>query len=391
MSERARKQKKAPADSTTTSPGEESRLRQHHAGKPDISPLAAPPVVREVLGEQGQPLYAETQAFMESRFGHDFSKVRVHADGKAAESAQTVNATAYTVGQDVVFGEGQYAPGTREGKRLLAHELAHTIQQGQTGEVATPQAKLSVSHPGDPSEQEADAIANQIVAGKPGHIQSALSLSIAREDKAKATPTAVTPPTSDWSYDPNGLLDDSHVNAQFKAAAKKALAAAVAGGLRPRIAEAYRSPEESERKSKAYKSGTGGRAAPKWQSIHNYGLGMDVYLYDADGGIIDSDNSKKHPDWYKQVKQFANTYMSDFVWGEPIADTDHFEYHPNWSGLAAGTTLLSTRDWAQKAAGGKTDFTEWIDYFWWKAGAGGREPAPSATKAKNDTGGKTKP
>ncbi len=133
MGERAKKQKKASPGDTTTSPDGESRLRQHHSGKPDASPLAAPPVVREVLGEPGQPLNAETRALMESRFGHDFSKVRVHADAKAAESAQAVNATAYTVGSDMVFGTGQYAPETNEGKQLLAHELTHVVQQGSVG------------------------------------------------------------------------------------------------------------------------------------------------------------------------------------------------------------------------------------------------------------------
>jgi hypothetical protein len=67
---------------------------------------------------------------MEPRFGHDFSKIRVHADSQAAESAKAVQAQAYTVGQDVVFGAGQYAPHSQAGRKRLAHELAHTLQQG---------------------------------------------------------------------------------------------------------------------------------------------------------------------------------------------------------------------------------------------------------------------
>src|SRR5215204_2830106 len=66
-------------------------------------PSTAPPIVHEVLRSPGQPLDANTRAFMESRFGHDFSQVKVHVDAKAAESAQAVNAWAYTVGRDVVF------------------------------------------------------------------------------------------------------------------------------------------------------------------------------------------------------------------------------------------------------------------------------------------------
>src|SRR5205085_2612612 len=87
--------------------------------------------VHEVLDAEGQPLDDEMRAFMEPRFGHDFSQVRVHTDERAVETAQAMNALAYTVGQDVVFGQGQYTPETTEGKRLLAHELTHTIQQAQ--------------------------------------------------------------------------------------------------------------------------------------------------------------------------------------------------------------------------------------------------------------------
>ncbi len=95
-----------------------------HAGR------QAPPVVHEVLRAPGRSLDGETRSFMERRFGHDFSGVRVHAGGKASASARSVGARAYTVGRDVVFGAGQYAPGTTQGRRLLAHELTHVVQQG---------------------------------------------------------------------------------------------------------------------------------------------------------------------------------------------------------------------------------------------------------------------
>ena len=88
-----------------------------------------PPIVHEVLRSPGQPLDAETRAFMEPRFGHDFSGVQVHADPKAAESARAVDALAYTVGRDVVFGAGQYMPHTDTGRKLMAHESAHVVQQ----------------------------------------------------------------------------------------------------------------------------------------------------------------------------------------------------------------------------------------------------------------------
>jgi hypothetical protein len=78
----------------------------------------------------GQPLPEATRAFMEPRFGFDFSQVRIHTDERAAETARKVNALAYTVGRDVMFGEGKYQPGTSEGQRLIAHELTHVVQQG---------------------------------------------------------------------------------------------------------------------------------------------------------------------------------------------------------------------------------------------------------------------
>jgi hypothetical protein len=91
---------------------------------------SAPPIVHDVLRSSGQPLDTATRSFMEPRFGADFSGVRVHTDAEAAESARAVNALAYTVGNSVVFGSGQYAPSNPVGGRLLAHELTHVLQQG---------------------------------------------------------------------------------------------------------------------------------------------------------------------------------------------------------------------------------------------------------------------
>jgi hypothetical protein len=89
----------------------------------------APPIVHEVLRSPGQPLDAATKAFFAPRFGHDFSHVRVHTDAAAAHSARAVDASAYTVGRDIVFASGKYEPGTDSGRRLLAHELTHVAQQ----------------------------------------------------------------------------------------------------------------------------------------------------------------------------------------------------------------------------------------------------------------------
>ena len=94
---------------------------------------AVPPVVHDVLNSPGQPLDPATRAFMEPRFGHNFGHVRVHTNGKAADSARAVHARAYTVGSNVVFGANKFAPATHHGRELLAHELAHTIQQRSRG------------------------------------------------------------------------------------------------------------------------------------------------------------------------------------------------------------------------------------------------------------------
>ncbi len=94
--------------------------------------MAAPSVVQEVLQSGGQPLDDTTRAFMEPRFGRDFGHVRIHTDSTAARSAEAVSAHAYTVGSDVVFGAGQYRPGTDNGKRLIAHELTHVMQQSSS-------------------------------------------------------------------------------------------------------------------------------------------------------------------------------------------------------------------------------------------------------------------
>jgi hypothetical protein len=88
-----------------------------------------PPIVQEVLRSPGRPLDQTTRDYMEPRFGYDFSEIKIHNDSKAEESANTVSAKAYTVGQNIVFGVDQYTPATSAGNHLLAHELAHVVQQ----------------------------------------------------------------------------------------------------------------------------------------------------------------------------------------------------------------------------------------------------------------------
>lgn len=130
----------------------------------------APPIVEEVLSTPGQPLAESARKTLEPGFGHDFSQVRIHDDSKAGESASAVNALAYTVGNHIAFGAGQYAPGTQAGNRLLAHELTHTIQQtgGNPEEVqrfSWSDVTSAASNVGQQLEQGAAAVGSTLTSG----------------------------------------------------------------------------------------------------------------------------------------------------------------------------------------------------------------------------------
>jgi hypothetical protein len=105
---------------------------QRYAGQASDGTGTAPISVDRVLSSIGRPLDSTLQQDMGQRFGHDFSNVRVHSDSAAEQSARDVNAHAYTVGRNVVFGRGEYAPGTAQGYHLLAHELTHVVQQSKS-------------------------------------------------------------------------------------------------------------------------------------------------------------------------------------------------------------------------------------------------------------------
>jgi hypothetical protein len=157
--------------------------------------IEAPPIVHQVLSSPGRPLDPATRGFFEPRFGFDFSQVRVHTGKKAEESAAAVNAVAYTVGSNVVFGTGRYLPSTSEGKRLMAHELTHVVQQRGLAP-----ADIRISDPNDRSEQEAAVIAENtgIVARQAVTAKGGLLLQRQQPTPAPgATPPSPAPPPPD--------------------------------------------------------------------------------------------------------------------------------------------------------------------------------------------------
>jgi hypothetical protein len=161
-----------------------------------------PDIVQEVLSAPGQPLDTSTRAFMEPRFGHDFSRVRVHTGSKAAESARAVNALAYTVGNEMVFGDGQYAPDIQKGRMLIAHELTHVLQQGFGP--STLRSFRIADQNGDASEREANRAARAVMDGLPAPdiraagfipaIQTAQDPALGTSPPVESNPIAPTAP-----------------------------------------------------------------------------------------------------------------------------------------------------------------------------------------------------
>lgn len=150
----------------------------------------AEPAIALAASSGGAPLPGAVRRKFESSLGSDLGDVRVHTGADSAAAAESVSAKAYTVGSDIHFGAGHYDPSSQGGQRLLAHEVAHTVQQaGGTSRKA--QFKLDVSAPGDAHELEADAAADSMVEAKPATIAAAGGL--ARKVNRDVDPTAGGP------------------------------------------------------------------------------------------------------------------------------------------------------------------------------------------------------
>ncbi|HWU90871.1 MAG TPA: DUF4157 domain-containing protein [Kofleriaceae bacterium] len=123
----------------------------------------APLEISSAIQAPGRPLEPAERVWAEARFGHDFSRIRVHAEGEAATSARELGARAFAVGADLVFAPGEWSPGTERGRRLLAHELAHAVQQGMPGG-AMPLGGVPI-HENQALERDADRAADHALDG----------------------------------------------------------------------------------------------------------------------------------------------------------------------------------------------------------------------------------
>jgi hypothetical protein len=148
-----------PANKQAKAAHEQLQARRVEAN--DAGKMTAPPIVYEAQSSSGLPLDTSTRGFMESRFGHDFSRVRVHTDARAGDAASAIGARAFTMSHDIVFGAGEYAPQTESGLRLLSHELTHVVQQR-----AGVRLTGGVGQSGDAYERHADAAADRIAKGQ---------------------------------------------------------------------------------------------------------------------------------------------------------------------------------------------------------------------------------
>ena len=153
---------------------------------------AVPASVDQTLASPGRSLEPALRQDMEQRFGHDFSRVRVHSGAAAKQSARDVNAYAYTVGHNIVFDAGWFSPGTHEGRRLIAHELTHTVQQGK-GSAASAER---ISHPRVLTEQDADRAPSNAIAGQQADVKKAANVGTLHRQPLPDVALRPPPPTA---------------------------------------------------------------------------------------------------------------------------------------------------------------------------------------------------
>lgn len=204
----------AAPDHDDLAPGRASRAARMNA---PTHPIASPLIMRKAARDDngvaagadsaiaaassssGSTLPEPVMRKFESSLGTDLSSVRVHTDGASADAAHAVGAKAYTIGQDIHFGAGHYDPTSGAGEHLLAHEVAHTVQQ--RGGTPTRQNKLEVSTPADAAESEADRAADAMIAGAPARVGT--SVGLMREPDPKVGPFGNPLPPTIGPFAPN--------------------------------------------------------------------------------------------------------------------------------------------------------------------------------------------
>jgi hypothetical protein len=205
-----------------------------------------------------------------------------------------------------------------------------------------------------------------------------------------------------WEYDPNLHLIDSRLNSAFLDAAKATLNEAVLIGLFPKVHEAYRSPERADALYQNWIKTGHAKANKAWETCHNYGFAMDVWMYNENARYEDRDSDRKG--WAAYYKKFAAIATKNgFLWGEKFqgGDSDHYEYHPKWKHPVKGPFLKRIHEWAiaadaaahkadpvpnanvkppakaspaPKVDGAGASGPRWMTYVWWAAGLGGEAP-----------------
>jgi hypothetical protein len=167
-----------------------------------------PGTVQEALARRGEPLSASLRDLFEPRFNHDFGDVRIHADTLAAESAKAMQASAFAVGPDIVFGAGYYQPVTPQGRWLLAHELTHVVQHASTSGLSK-----AVSSPGDASEQDAERVASIVASGSMANVGPASSAAfLQRQSDLTLTMPQLGAPRREYRLFPPGQEPHLHLD-----------------------------------------------------------------------------------------------------------------------------------------------------------------------------------
>ncbi len=154
------------------------------------SPASSPSLVDNALRHTGRPLDGASRDFFEPRLGQNLENVRVHTDTAASDAARQLRASAFTVGNNIFFAAGQFSPDRAEGRKLLAHELVHTVQQH--GSSAQPAAKLEISQPGDALETEADRVAESVASGRHEPVISRSGPKLQRQPAPAPAPAPAT-------------------------------------------------------------------------------------------------------------------------------------------------------------------------------------------------------